>query len=130
MTGFLLNRIIKSFGGSIINAFIIQLATTKAAHFKPTYISAYIASFLVIFIGSLLGTAGAIANINHSPLGAPISIFVMFILGSALYGRLLKHPADGAIGIRKGMLVSLVQMLLAGAILFGLMLFFYIYRLV
>ena len=128
MTSFLLNILVKSLGGSLINAFVIQFVTTRVSYFKPSYLSAYVASFLVLIAAQILAAAGAIANIDRTQFGVPISMLVIFILGSAIYGWLLKHPTDGSIGLLKGVLVSLGQMLLVGALLIGMMLFFYVYR--
>lgn len=128
MTSFLFDILVGIFGGSIIDAFVIQFVTTRVYHFKPSYLSAYIASILALIAALILGTAGAIANIGQTTFGVSISMLAIFLLASVIYGRLLKHPTDGSIGLRKGVMVSLGHTLLTGVLLIGVMSFFYVYR--
>ena len=124
----ILKMLIANFGASFVNAFIIQFATTRIASFKPTYIHACLASILTLIAAYIIGFAGAIANLGSTSFGKPLTLLITFALGAALYGWILRHPTYGSIGIRKGALVSLAQLLLTGALLGGMMLFFYIYK--
>jgi hypothetical protein len=47
---------------NILVAWFVQFATIKIAHFKPSYIFAYIVSFLAMFIFSIVDILVAIAN--------------------------------------------------------------------
>jgi hypothetical protein len=52
----------------------------------------------------------------------------IFIIVAFIYGQIFRHPTAGPIGIRKGFLVSLVQMVVVAVLLVAVMLAFAAYK--
>ena len=109
---------------TLFTALIVQFATNKVAGFKPAYRIAYLASFLGLVAAFVTAPIMAIAGIGRSGLGMTLGRLIIFLVGSALYGWLLKHPSTGSIGIRKGILVSLIQLVAVTVLVGGVMLLF------
>lgn len=124
MAGNWLIQLGSSVAVSLFTAKIVQFATNKVAGFNPSYASAFLVSFLTLVIATVLGGLGAVSGLGRSPLGMVLGLLATFLIGAALYGWLLRHPASGPIGMRKGVLVSLVQLVVVGALLVGLMVVF------
>lgn len=113
---------------TLFTALIVQLVTNKVAGFKPAYGAAYLASFLGLVVAFVTAPILAIAGIGRSGLGMALSLLIIFLVGSALYGWLLKHPETGSIGIRKGILVSLVQLVVIIVLVGGAIFLFSLFR--
>lgn len=109
---------------SLFTAKIVQFATNKVAGFNPSYSSAFLVSFLTLVIATVLGGLGAVAGLGRSAIGMVLGLSATFLIGAGLYGWLLRHPVSGPIGMRKGVLVSLVQLGVVSALLVGLMVVF------
>lgn len=107
---------------TLFTALIVQFATSKVSGFKPKYGDAYLAAFLGFVVAFVIAPIMAIAGIGRSGVGMVLGILVIFFIGSALYGWLLKHPSTGSIGIRKGMMVSLIQLVVVAVLVGGVML--------
>lgn len=128
--GGILGMVIGSALGALLGAFLVQFATKAIAKFKPTYRTAYFASFIgglsTNGLGFIVGFAVAASGSAISPVGYGILMVVGFVLFSWILGFLLKNPETGAIGFKTGAFISLVwtgvvvAVVLVGAVLFGL----------
>lgn len=128
--GGIIGMVIGSALGALLGAFLVQFTTKAIAKFKPTYRTAYFASFIgglsTNGLGFIIGFAVAASGNAISPVGYGILMIIGFVLFSWILGFLLKHPETGAIGFKTGALISLIWMgvviaiILVGAVLFGL----------
>jgi len=119
----LIGGIIGAATGALIIAFVVQLATYITMKFKLTYRMAYKVAFLwyapsgIIILG-IKSIVGTLANQMFGVvllLTTVISVFLFF--PAYLYGILIKHPEKGAVGFRKGLLISTIQLLILGIII-------------
>ena len=98
--------------GSLVGALLVQLSTKLIAKFKPPYVMAYKAIFLVsipiILVNKIAFLVGAYGN----TFGI-IPVVVCFFVQSAIFASLIKHPEKGAIGFVKGAFISLIMMIVA-----------------
>jgi hypothetical protein len=121
--------IIGSVLGAFFSAFLVQFATKAIANFKPTYRTAYFASFTGSLstngLGFIIGLAVAASGNVISWVGYGILMIIGFVLSSWILGFLLKHPETGTLGFKTGTLISLIwtgvvfAIVLVGAVLFG-----------
>jgi hypothetical protein len=128
--GGIIGMVIGSALGALLGAFLVQFATNAIAKFRPTYGTAYFASFVgglsTNGLGFVIGFAVAASGNEISLVGYGILMIIGFVLYSWLLGFLLKHPETGAIGFKAGSLISLtyigvvIAIVLVGAVLFGL----------
>lgn len=102
---------------ALIVALIVQYATRLVAGFTPTYWVAYravfvsyVASFAAgFFVTYLLMSQG----VPTSPEAQVLIMIMGFFIQAVLYGVLLVSPIDGPIGFLKGVLISLIQLVVA-----------------
>ncbi|HOW65763.1 MAG TPA: hypothetical protein P5186_23370 [Candidatus Paceibacterota bacterium] len=91
---------------ALIGALFVQVATKWVCQFKPAYGMAFKAVLVVVLIMFVINAAGRILALNNL-VGSGLSTVVGFLVGAAIYGKMIKGPS-GAIGMGKGILVSLV----------------------
>lgn len=94
---------------ALIGALIIQVATKAVCQFRPPYGMAFKAVLIVAITMFAINAITHLLNV-HSSLGLGLAGLVGFIVGAAIYGRLLEGPS-GPIGTGRGALVSLVAAL-------------------
>lgn len=130
-TAGILGLVINSALGALLGAFLVQFATKAIAKFRPTYSTAYFASFIgglsTNGLGVIIGFAVAASGNAISPVGYGILMLIIgFVVFSWILGFLLKHPETGAIGVKMGALISLLWMgvcigiVVVCAVLYGL----------
>ena len=100
---------------SLIGAVIVQCATLAIAKYKLDYWHAYRVTFVGTGVGMLLSEWGAVM-LPALEVGTEGALqFLPVVLGTLLqgylYGLLIKVPDLGGIGLRKGLLVALVQLI-------------------
>jgi len=113
--------------GSFVAAFVLQFAVKFVCKFKPSYWMAYEASFIVIIVchgivDFLLALVVIISGFTVVPMLKVLSVLIGFFVTSGLVGRIIKHPETGQIGFRKGILITLVGVLMQATFL-GLIVF-------
>ena len=101
--------------GALIGAVIVQYATLVIAKYKPDYWHAYRATLAGTGAGLLLSTLGVVvlAALDVGIEGAMQFVPIAFgaILQGYLYGLLIMVPDRGPIGLCKGLIVTLIQLL-------------------
>lgn len=108
---------------------VLQFGVKLVTKFKPSFKEAFfinlkimVISFVGSFIlGLVVGIAIGISGGSEETANAvsALLVIVFFPFQAWLYGRLVKLPESGPIGIRRGALVMLVQILIALAFLLG-----------
>ena len=124
----IINQLLGDVVFSIFAAFIVQFATNKVAGFKPSYVSAYIASLLNLVLATLTTPLIGILVVLRSTIGMVLYIALVFFVGALIYGWMLRHPTSGPIGIRKGFFVSLIQLVVVTVLLVAVLLVFAAYK--
>lgn len=119
------------FVGIAINTVILRVAVSWVCKFKLPFwsgVKTVLISLVVVFICSLffglgqsvtaLLTAGAVPAEEAGLSGSQmlLSILISFLVSSALYGVLIRHPEDGQVGFVRGMMIYLAQLLVIMAI--------------
>ncbi|MBL6815283.1 MAG: hypothetical protein ISQ65_08580 [Pseudomonadales bacterium] len=103
--------------GALIGAVIVQHATLIVAKYKPAYWHAYRATLAGTGAGLLLSSLGImVLAVLDVALGSAMQIVPVAlgaILQGYLYGRLIKVPDRGPIGLGKGLIVTAIQCLVA-----------------
>ncbi|HSW62042.1 MAG TPA: hypothetical protein VLH56_01800 [Dissulfurispiraceae bacterium] len=116
---------------ALIGAMMAQLVTRIVAKFTPPYAMAYKATLLGCLIGIMaavvLDVLGVI-GLAVGPSGPHITamaivrlVVVGFLPQAAIYGTLIKHPSQESLGLAKGCLVSLLQLLVGCLLVMGLL---------
>lgn len=109
--------------GSLIGAIFVRMATSMVAGFTPLFGTAWLVAFVGASGGLIAGyLTGAWIAANGGVVDTRANIFLIvlgFFIQSAVNGGLLKDPESGSIGLLKGSLVALVQLLVT-AVLAGI----------
>lgn len=112
--------------GALIGALLVQLATRWVCDFKPSYGSAFLTCLLAylasVMTAAALGLGVGMQGPGYAPGLLLLIPIIAFLVGSLVYGQLLKRPNGQSIGFAKGILVSLITSVL-GPLLFGLFAF-------
>ena len=106
--------------GALVVALIIQFAANVSIKFKPPYGMAYKAAFLssatAFVVSFVIGLGLGVSGSEMSDVSLTLIMVIGFSIQAYLYGFLIEHPDHGAIGFSKGVLVSLVQLVIVGGI--------------
>lgn len=129
------------FVGTAVNTIILRLAVSWVCKFKLPFwsgVKTVLISLVVVFICSLflglgqgvtaLLTTGVVPDSDQAGSVGQLllSILMSFLVTSALYGVLIRHPEDGQVGFVRGMMIYLAQFLVILAITLILSLFAFI----
>jgi len=111
----LITVIIAAAIGSLLIAFVVQLAASMIFRFKPSYGMAYKAAFLgymtAIAVTLILVIVGQGSSDQIAGVVRALTPVVVFLAHAFVYGILIRHPQHGAIGIGKGLVLTLAQLL-------------------
>jgi hypothetical protein len=102
--------------GSLMVAWIVQFATHLTFRFKPPFWMAYNAVILgmiaSIVVGLVIGTFLATTGKEITSFGRGMLMIVGFLIQTAIFGYLIRHPETGSIGFRRACVVSLIQLVI------------------
>jgi hypothetical protein len=108
MTTQLLSLLVRS----AISAIIIQYAARMVAGFKPLYKSAFLASLAANLLAAAIMMVVSLAGVRSGNQEIFIGLVLTFVSGTLCYSRMLKSEDSAVLGLKKGALVSAVEVLL------------------
>ena len=105
-----------------IGSLIIQFITGFVFKFKPLFWDVFRAIFLtylsIIIIGAVIGFALGFSGYHDVPYAVRLLILVIgFLLQAYFYGVFIQNIEEGSIGFRKGLILSLVLLVIGIAII-------------
>lgn len=111
---------------ALLAPLLLQIGVWLVTKHKPKYKEAFFTNLKIIgagmgvgmVLGLVLGVVGAITGMRENLVGGG-ALLCSFPVTAYFYGRFIKLPETGAIGIGKGALVMLAQFLLYIAICVG-----------
>lgn len=126
LIGQLIGQVIGAVLGALLGALLIQLGCKWVADFKPSYGMAYKAALLGILapmgVGFVIGLVIGFSGGQMTPR-LQIGLAILgFILQAAIYGYLLVEDTGERLGFGRGILVSLIQLAIAAAMIFAIVL--------
>lgn len=113
---------------------VLQFGVKLVTKFKPSFKEAFFINLKIMvisFVGSFLlglivGASSSVVALRTgqeaiAPPSMPLLLLLLFPFQAWLYGRLVKVPESGPIGIGRGALVMLAQFLIVLAFVLGIM---------
>ena len=126
LIGQLIGQVIGAFLGALLGALLIQLGCKWVADFKPSYAMAYKAAIVGILapmvVGFVIGLGIGFSGAQMTPIFSIGLAIFGFLLQAAIYGYLIITDTEERLGFGKGVLVSLIQLVIAAAIIFAVVL--------
>ena len=101
--------------GAAFWAIFLRLFIKSVSKFQLPYRRAFTIMLIMLIISTIISfiTGSFIyAVTGDNSLPRLDSLIVAFLVGAFLYGKMIKHPETGAIGLRKGFLISLYIILI------------------
>lgn len=126
LIGQLIGQVIGAALGALLGALLVQLGCKWVADFKPSYGMAYKAAILGILapmgVGFVIGLVIGFSGAQMTPMLQIVLGILGFIVQAAIYGYLLVEDTGERLGFGRGILVSLIQLVIAAAIIFAIVL--------
>jgi len=103
---------------SLIGALVIQLATKMVAGFKPGYGIAFLTALVAVIAGACVNYGLGMA-LSTMAFAWAICLVVAIAVEAAIIGFMIKNPQGTALGFAKGLLVTVIEIVIMTVLFVG-----------